>query len=582
MTRMELRHCSVYQAFCEAPTLAADGDAADFLYTEPVTAQAYGIPAGPTSWGEARAEIERLRAAYAAAGWGHGHRVGLLLENRPAFFWHWFALNALGASVVPINGEMRAAELEYLIGHSEIGLAVTLAQRETDLQAAAHKAGMPMATLKHEAVAGDVVMQGAVVHDAATLQAGCGWVGEPVPAIPVPPSPAPKAGQPIDETTECALLYTSGTTGRPKGCMLSNRYFLGSGQWYAGLGGEIEVRAGQERVLTPLPLTHMNAMANSTMVVLLTGGCLVQLDRFHPTSWWDSVRASRATIVHYLGVLPAMLLGAPADTRDREHHVRWGFGAGVDRRHHASFEARFGFPLIEAWAMTETGAAACVMANRAPRHVGTGCFGRAPDSMELRLVDDAGVDVPDGQPGELLVRATGDDPRRGFFSGYLKNDEATAEAWAGGWFHTGDLVRRDAEGALYFVDRKKNVIRRSGENISAVEVESVLNQHPAVRSSAVAATPDEVRGDEVLACIILRKPVSTSDRERLAHEIVAHALAQLAYYKAPGYVAFVEAVPLTPSQKIQRGQLRDLARELPGHAHCIDTRGLKKRQRSSE
>jgi acyl-CoA synthetase (AMP-forming)/AMP-acid ligase II len=551
---MDLRHASVYQAFCEAPALAVGGESADFLCTEPVTAEVYGIPAGATSWGQARAEVERLRERYEAAGWGHGHRVGLLLENRPAFFWHWFALNALGVSVVPINIDMRAAELEYLIGHSEIGMAFTLAQREDNLRAAADKAGVTMATLSDDRVE----------------------------RFPSPHAPAPKAGQPIDDATECALLYTSGTTGRPKGCMLGNRYFLGSGQWYAALDGVIEVRTGCERVITPLPLTHMNAMANSTMVVLLTGGCLVQLDRFHPKTWWQSVRASRATILHYLGVMPAMLLGAAPDPADRDHHVRWGFGAGVDRRHHATFEARFGFPLIEAWAMTETGAAACIMANHEPRHVGTGCFGRMPGFMQLRLVDDEGRDVPVGTPGELLVRSAGDDPRRGFFSGYLKNDEATDEAWAGGWFHTGDLVRRDAEGNLYFVDRKKNVIRRSGENISAVEVESVLNQHPAVQSSAVAATPDDVRGDEVMACIILRQPLADGQpdgqRERLAHDIVAHALAQLAYYKVPGYVAFVDAVPLTPSQKIQRGQLRDLARALPGQAHCVDTRHLKKRQ----
>jgi acyl-coenzyme A synthetase/AMP-(fatty) acid ligase len=180
--------------------------------------------------------------------------------------------------------------------------------------------------------------------------------------------------------------------------------------------------------------------------------------------------------------------------------------------------------------------------------------------------------------GELLVRASGTDPRRHFFSGYLKDDKATEEAWAGGWFHTGDIVRRDAAGQMVFVDRKKNVIRRSGENISAVEVESVLNQHPAVKSAAVAATPDEVRGDEVLACIIPRDPVPESQRAELAAGIVQHALAQLAYYKAPGYVAFVDELPLTASQKIQRGQLRELARSLPGSTSCIDTRTMKRRQ----
>ncbi|HKX41582.1 MAG TPA: AMP-binding protein [Burkholderiaceae bacterium] len=539
---------TVHERFAATAARSPDGE---FLFVDAVTAQAYGIPDETITWAQAAGEVERLRAAYAAAGYGHGHRVGLLLENRPAFLFHWFALNALGASVVPINAEMRAAELEYLIGHSEICLAVTLPLRAAELRAAADAAGVRMELAAHD---------------------GAG-------AFPAAPQAAPFAHEHPGEHTECALLYTSGTTGRPKGCRLSNAYFLRAGQWYAELDGICRVRPGEERVITPLPLNHVNAMAFSTMVVLTAGGCLIQLDRFHPTSWWASVRASRATIVHYLGVMPAMLLAAAASPDDdRAHDVRWGFGAGVDRQNHAAFEQRFGFALVEAWAMTETGAAACVMANRGPRHIGTSCFGRPEAFVEVRLVDDAGDEVANGTPGELWVRAAGDDPRRHFFSGYLKDEAATEEAWQSGWFHTGDMVRRDDTGSLYFVDRKKNVIRRSGENISAVEVESVLNQHPAVKSAAVAATPDALRGDEVLACVITRDPLPASDRAALAASIVEHALARLAYYKAPGYLAFVEEVPLTPSQKIQRGQLRELARSLPGQACCIDTRAMKKRQ----
>ncbi len=523
---------------------------AEFLWTDAVTAEVYGIPAAPITWHEAAAEVERLRAAYAAAGYAHGHRVGLLLENRPAFLFHWFALNALGVSVVPINAEMRSAELEYLIGHSEICLAVSLAGRIADVLAAARQAGRPLAAM------------------------GADHAG----AFPAAPGAAPRAGEAIGLRSECALLYTSGTTGRPKGCMLSNEYFLRAGEWYAELGDLCEVRRDAERIITPLPLNHVNAMAFSTMVVLVAGGCLVQLDRFHPKSWWQSVRDSRATIIHYLGVMPAMLLSAPASEADRGHHVRWAFGAGVDRKNHAVFESRFGFPLVEAWAMTETGAAACVMANHEPRHIGTSCFGRREPFVDIRLVDDEGREVADGTPGELLVRSSGADPKRYFFSGYLKDEAATEEAWAGGWFHTGDMVRRDAEGNFYFVDRKKNVIRRSGENISAVEVESVLNQHPAVKTSAVAATPDSVRGDEVLACIVPREEIAETERARIAESIVQHALDQLAYYKAPGYVAFVPELPLTASQKIQRGQLRQLAQALPGQSHCVDTRAMKKRR----
>jgi len=309
----------------------------------------------------------------------------------------------------------------------------------------------------------------------------------------------------------------------------------------------------------------------------MTGGCLVQLDRFHPGSWWDSVRQSRATVAHYLGVMPAMLLGAAPSPLDRNHALRFGFGAGVDRRQQAVFEQRFGFPLLEAWAMTETGAGAVVIANREPRHVGQSCFGRAEAEVHWRLVGEDGADVAVGEAGELWVRAAGADPKRGFFSEYLKDEAATAEAWEAGWFHTGDLVRADAEANLYFVDRKKNVIRRSGENISAVEVESVLAQHPRVAGVAVAAAPDAVRGDEVLALIVRRDAQPDEDLAALAAQITQHALQQLAYYKAPGYVAFVDALPLTLSQKVQRAQTKTLAQTLPGQPHCIDTRAMKKR-----
>ena len=541
---------TVHQAFALAAVRWARHP---FLCVLDETASIYGIEAGELSYAEAATRIEALREAYAAAGYGHGHRVGLLLENRPAFFLHWFALNALGVSVVPINPDMRAAELEYLVGHSEIALAVALPNRHEDLLAAARRADHPLA----------------VTADAGT---------EPFVAPP-PAFAAPLADTQPGELTECALLYTSGTTGRPKGCILPNRYFLHAGRWYAGIGGLAALREGEERMITPLPLVHMNAMAYSAMAMVLTGGCLIALDRFHPRSWWDSVRNARATVVHYLGVMPAMLMKAAPAAADRDHAVRFGFGAGVDRTLHAAFEARFGFPLLEAWAMTETGAGAVVIANREPRQVGSNCFGREGDDVLVRLVADDGGDAGIEQPGELLVRHAGDDPRYGFFAGYLKDAAATDEAWAGGWFHTGDIVRRDAEGQLHFVDRKKNVIRRSGENIAAVEVESVLQQHALVKSVAVAAVPDPVRGDEVMACVVAATPpANRAEMERIATELVQWCLAELAYYKAPGYVAFVDALPLTTTNKIQRGELKALAPTLVDTSSCVNTCAMKKRQ----
>jgi acyl-coenzyme A synthetase/AMP-(fatty) acid ligase len=199
--------------------------------------------------------------------------------------------------------------------------------------------------------------------------------------------------------------------------------------------------------------------------------------------------------------------------------------------------------------------------------------------VQVRIVTDAGAEAAAGEPGELLVRHAGDDPRYGFFAGYLKDEEATAQAWEGGWFHTGDIVRRESDGALRFVDRKKNVIRRSGENISAVEVESVLMQHPQVKAVAVAAVPDPVRGDEVLACVVPeRLPATDAEMAEAARSIVQWSLEQLAYYKAPGYVAFVDSLPLTTTNKIQRGEMKALAPTLPGTARCVDTGHMKKRQ----
>ncbi|MBV6305500.1 AMP-binding protein [Candidimonas humi] len=536
---------TVYRAYAHT---AAQWPKQPFLCVMPETAGIYGIEAGEILYRPFLERIDALKARYAQAGYGHGHRAGLLLENRPAFFLHWFALNALGVSVVPINAELRAAELEYLVGHSEICVAIALPSHHEALRAAARAAGRELA------------VAGPDDEPPAALQA------------------APLAARPVDAATECALLYTSGTTGKPKGCMLPNEYFLHAGRWYAAVGGLAHLRPGAERMLTPLPLVHMNAMATSSMAMVVSGGCLIPIDRFHPRSWWDTVRESRATIVHYLGVMPAILMKAEPTPHDTEHRVRFGFGAGIDRSLHAPFEQRFGFPLLEAWAMTETGSGAVIIANHEPRFIGTSCFGKEEPDVQVRIVNDAGQPAGVDENGELLVRHGGDNPRFGFYAGYLKDEAATREAWEGGWFHTGDIVRRNAQGYLHFVDRKKNVIRRSGENIAAVEVESVLLQHPAVKAAAVAAVPDPVRGDEVLACVVCAAPPAPGQAEDLARDIVAWSLARLAYYKVPGYVAFVDALPLTATNKIQRGELKKLAPTLPGTAMCVDTCAMKKRQ----
>ena len=477
---------------------------------------------GRTQWtyAEVLDEVTRLRAAYAAAGYGPGHRVALLLENRPLHFFHWLALNGLGVGIVPINPDATPDEIAYLLGHSGAVLAVALPTRLAQMQ------------------------------------------GHGVPAITdtdtPPAAPFPAGAMPAPGTGECALIYTSGTTGKPKGCILSDLYFMQWGAWYAAQPAPVALREGAERLMTPLPAFHVNAMGNSFMGMLATGGAQVIIDRFHPRSWWDMARETGATCFHYLGVMPAILLAIAPTDRDRDHSLRFGLGGGVHADHHAAFEDRFGVPLLEGWAMTETGGACLLSAVTEPRNVGTRCLGRpdrAGPEMDYRLIDDQGLDVSPGTPGELVVRARGEDPRRGLFSGYLNDPVATAAIWEGGWLHTGDIMVQGPDGALHFMDRKKNIIRRSGENIAALEVEGVLNTHPGVAQVAVVAADEPLRGEEVLAVVV---PKPGADEPALARALMDHAAERLAYFKVPGFVVFRDTLPVTSTQKVRKADLGGL------------------------
>jgi len=333
---------------------------------------------------------------------------------------------------------------------------------------------------------------------------------------------------------------------------------------------------GAEILLTPLPMFHMNALACSTVAMILNGGAIVPLDRFHARRWWRSVADSGATIVHYLGIMPAVLLKLDAEPAERAHRLKLGFGSGVDARHHEVFERRFGFPLIEGWAMTETGGGGVTSTAQGPRHIGQRCMGRPAASMEYRIADDGGADVAPGQPGEFLVRTRGADPRRGFFSGYLKDEAATREAWAAGWFHTGDVVRSDGE-SLFFVDRKKNIVRRSGENIAVLEVESALYMDTRIGGCAVTPVPDDIRGEEVFAFVV--PSATVDDTAALAASIVKTCAERLAYHKVPGYVAIVDELPLSSTRKLARGEIKTLAAAAVSANRAIDTRALKAKLR---
>jgi acyl-CoA synthetase (AMP-forming)/AMP-acid ligase II len=526
-----------------AATVAAHGDRPFFA-----------VPAGPEraylprgielTFAQAASQVAALSAAYRAAGYGVGHRVATLLENRPEFVLHKLALNGLGVCCVPINPDYRAGEIAYLLEHGEPDLILMLGCRAASIR--------------------DALAQSP--HRPPVLPA------ENFAAAALPKPPRLAHSQQPEPATPASILYTSGTTGRPKGCILSHGYEIGCGAWYASLGGAATFRAGQERIYNPLPLYHANAGVVSLMGAIWGGHCQIQSERFHPQRWWREIAETRATVVHYLGIIAPLLLSQPPGEDERRHCVRFGIGAGIEPQLHGPFEARFGFPLIELWGMTEM--VRVLADNFEPRRVGTRAFGRAVPGVEARVVDEADRDVADGQPGELVVRHSATTPRRGCFSGYLKDEAATETAWRGGWFHTGDTVWRGPDDMLHFVDRKKNIIRRSGENIAAAEIEALLLTHPDVLQAAVMAVKDELREEEVLAAIVLKRKWPPAEA---AEALFQFCYQRLAYYKAPGWIHFVDSLPTTGTQKIQKHSIYGPDVDPRSAAGVIDLRARKKR-----
>lgn len=487
------------------------------------------------SYAQALGRIGDLRDLYADKGVGTGDRVAVAFESRPEHIFHYLALNALGACVVPLNTDLTVSELSYQIGHAKCGAVVALAAFEGLLQSAIDATGLPIP-----------------LSTLGPLELGEIW--RPAGAG------AAAAAEPVQRPA--AILYTSGTTGHPKGCVLTNVYLQEAAAYNASLSGDVEIAEGAERIMNPLPLYHMNSMVSTLGSVILRGACFVLPGRFSATQWWADVADTQATRFNYLGIMIPALLGQPPSDLDRSHGVRFAFGAGVEPALHERFEKRFGISLMEVWGMTETGR--FLIVDREPRYIDTRACGRPLAGFEARIVNDSGLTLADGLVGELVVRHSEQDPRYGFFDHYLDDPAATEAAWSGGWFHSGDLCTRSPDGMFTFVDRKKNIVRRSGENISSAEVEAVLAASTQVAQVTVLAVPDALRDEEVLACVVPGAGVAASSE--LAHSLHAHARERLAYFKTPGWIYFVDALPVTGTQKVQKHRVfpNGFAHDLPG------------------
>ena len=531
---------SVFQAFERA---AKSHPELPFLCIPARADRAYHPKGIEISYGDALREVVNRAARFEDAGYAAGHRVALMLDNRPEHFFNQLALYKLGASQVPINPDLLDHELHYLLSHSETNLALGLEHNFDQLKRVAD----PL----------DIAV----------------FVEGNRERLPKPNRSAKSFSR--GRAAQAAIIYTSGTTGKPKGCIIDHEYHFQAGLAYASLGGRLALQHKRDRIFVPLPVFHVNAGINTLTAVVLTGNCLILPDRFHPASWWDDIVATRATAMHYLGVVPPMLLKREPCSSEHSHRLRFGLGAGMDPQIHQAFESRFNVPMVEVWGMTETGRfiADC----HEPRRIHTRAFGKAVGDLEARVADENGNAVEAGEPGELMVRARGNNPRQGFFRGYLKDAAATEAAWAGGWFHTGDVVTQEPDGMLHFVERRKNIIRRSGENISAAEVENTLIADPCVQAVAVLGVEDELRDEEIMACIILQTHIDPTVKS--AQSIFNRARQELAYYKLPGWIVFVEDLPRTSTQKIQKGLIFPDGEDPRTLAQAHDMRQQKKRRR---
>ncbi len=470
------------------------------------------------TWAEFATEVARVAHGLRSMGIGPGARVVLALPNSPELLFAWLALACLRAVAVPVNTAFRAAELAYPLAHSEPSLVVAAGELRETLEAA---------LARSRAVTCPVVWVGAD---------GFRFAGPDSTRLDFAASP---------DDVSC-FIYTSGTEGRPKAVMQTQRNYVLTGEGFAHW-----LRLGPaDRLMTPLPLFHVNAQAYSVMGAMAAGGSLVLLPRFSLSRFWAQARRYRATEVNLIGSMLLMLWKQAPSADDRRHDLRIIYSAPVPAEICRGFEGRFGVTLVQGFGMSECTFGLIQPLDGRRRPGGMGRPRELPARgirNEARVVDAEGRECAPGVAGELVIR------NAVMMAGYYKEPERTREVLRDGWLRTGDLVYRDHDGEFVFVGRKKELIRRRGENVSPAEVEAVLNGHPAVLEAAVIGVPSEFTEEDVVACVVARRPGAVT-----GEALRAWCAERLAPFKVPSDIRFVDALPKTPTQKVQKEALRAL------------------------
>ncbi|RIK93937.1 MAG: ATP-dependent acyl-CoA ligase [Proteobacteria bacterium] len=467
-------------------------------------------------------ESNKVAAGMQALGLAKGDKVAIMLDNRPEYLFLWFGLSKLGAVEVPLNTAHKGDLLTYMIDRADCRLIVIDQAYLPEL--ASCLANLP----KLERV---IVMDDAGVSLTRPMTSYGALVAN---------DGAFKAADVI-WSDPLAILFTSGTTGPSKGAVMPQNYPV-----YLA---EILTRAARyseaDCLYNALPFFHGNAQFLSTMPALYSGARMVVAPRFSASAFWDDVRRYGCTEFNYIGGIIPILLKAEEKPNDADNPLRIMLGGGCPVNLFEPFQKRFGVRLIEGYGMSEIGLPLMNTVDD-PR---SGNCGRVHPDYEVKLVDEDGVEVGADTPGELLIRSK--KPYCVLLE-YYNMPEKTVEAWRDLWFHTGDFLKRDAEGYFYFLDRKKDALRRRGENISSYEVEKVINSHPAVLESAAVAAASELAEDEVMVCLTCR-PGKTVTPE----DLIEYCEQRMAYFMVPRYVRIMDKLPKTPTERIQKYRLRE-------------------------
>jgi crotonobetaine/carnitine-CoA ligase len=455
------------------------------------------------SYRDLRNRVRRVCSHLAARRITKG-AVAIMLRNSLFYPVAWLGVVTAGCTAVPINSRSKVDDAGFIVEHSEaVAAYVDDATRST-----------------MEAVGAGPLRE---------------LLAEPIEEHPAPPEPNIRGG------SLASIQYTSGTTGFPKGCRLTHRFWQRMGATAVEIMGLTE----DDILLTSQPHSYIDPQWN-VIATLRAGAHLVLLEGFHPSKFMADVARFGATVFYCVGVMPTLLMKQPPTPADRDHSLTRVFCSAIPVDLHGAIEERWGVPWSEVFGMTETGINTVVAAADHDRCIGSGSIGKVVAHNEAAIVDEGDRELPDGEVGELVIRGLG------LMEGYHRDPQATAQFFRNGWAHTGDLGVRDEEGFLYLRGRRKEMIRRGGENISPTQIEFALSDHPDVMECAVAAVPDLDMGEEIKAYVVLRAGSAVD-----AAELASHLVDRLATFKVPRYWEFRASLPHTPSERVAKHELEE-------------------------